>query len=41
VIAEALDDTARAFYLHHEFLALTDQPHKVFIAMKTIEKLFL
>jgi hypothetical protein len=38
VLVEALDDTARAFYLHHEFTELQDHPNKLFIAMATIEK---
>ena len=40
VVAEAFDEAARAFYLHHEFLPVADHPKKVFIAMKTIERLF-
>jgi predicted GNAT family N-acyltransferase len=38
VLVEALDDTARAFYLHHGFTELQDHPNKLFIAMATIEK---
>ncbi len=41
VVAEALDETARSFYLRHEFISLADQPRKLFIAMKTIERLSL
>jgi len=40
VIAEAIDQAARRFYLHHEFVPLSDHPQKLFIAMKTIEKVF-
>jgi GNAT superfamily N-acetyltransferase len=40
VVAEAIDDTARKFYLHHEFVPLLEHPRKLFIAMKTIQKLF-
>jgi len=40
VVAEAYDDTARDFYLHHEFIAVPEHPRKLFIAMKTIEKAF-
>jgi GNAT superfamily N-acetyltransferase len=40
VIAEAIDDAARDFYLHHEFIALVEHPHKLFIAMRTIEQAF-
>ena len=38
VIAEAYDDSARPFYLHHEFVPLADHPRKFFLAMRTIEK---
>jgi predicted GNAT family N-acyltransferase len=40
VVVDALDETARAFYLHHEFRALRDHPDKLFLAMATIEKAF-
>lgn len=40
VVAEAYDERARDFYLHHEFIALVSHPGKVFIAMKTIERAF-
>ena len=40
VVAEAFDESARAFYLHHEFIRLVEHAKKVFIAMKTIEKVF-
>ncbi len=40
VVVEALDDSARAFYQHHEFTPLPDHPTKLFIAMGTIEKAF-
>jgi hypothetical protein len=40
VVAEAYDDVAREFYLHHEFLSIPEFPRKLFIAMKTIEKAF-
>jgi hypothetical protein len=38
VVAEALDEMARTFYIHHEFAQLQDHPNKLFIAMATIEK---
>ena len=38
VVAEAIDDAARRFYEHHEFLALVERPRKLFIAMGTIAK---
>jgi GNAT superfamily N-acetyltransferase len=40
VIAEAVDNSARDFYLHHEFVPVLEHPRKLFIAMKTVEKLF-
>jgi predicted GNAT family N-acyltransferase len=40
VVVEALDDMARAFYLHHEFVQLQDHANRLFIAMATIEKAF-
>ena len=40
VVAEAIDDAARKFYLHHEFMPLLEHPRKLFIAMGTIKKTF-
>ena len=40
VIVDALDESARAFYLHHEFIPLLDHPNRLFLAMATIEKAF-
>ncbi len=40
VVAEAIDDSARRFYLHHGFVSLPEHPNKVFLGMKTIGKLF-
>lgn len=40
VVAEAYDEAAREFYLHHEFVPIAEHPKKVFIAMKTTEKAF-
>jgi GNAT superfamily N-acetyltransferase len=40
VVAEAYDDSAREFYLHHEFVSIPEFPRKLFIAMKTIGKAF-
>jgi GNAT superfamily N-acetyltransferase len=40
VVAEAYDESARSFYLHHEFVPLLEHPRKCFIAMRTIEKAF-
>jgi predicted GNAT family N-acyltransferase len=38
VVVEALDETARTFYQHHEFLELQDHPNQLFVAMATLEK---
>jgi len=40
VVAEAYDEVARRFYLHHEFVPLPEHPRKLFIAMRTIDKVF-
>jgi predicted GNAT family N-acyltransferase len=40
VVAEAIDNSARDFYLHHEFVPVVENMRKLFIAMGTIEKLF-
>jgi len=40
VVAEAIDEKARSFYLRHEFIALAGHPRKLFIAMATIQKAF-
>ena len=40
VVVDALDDAARSFYLHHEFIRLLDHPDRLFLAMATIEKAF-
>jgi GNAT superfamily N-acetyltransferase len=41
VVAEAYDEAARNFYLHHEFIPLADHSRKVFVAMATIAKAFV
>lgn len=41
VYLEALDDAARAFYLHYGFHQLDDDPHHLYITMKEIGKLGL
>jgi predicted GNAT family N-acyltransferase len=40
VVAEAINQSAREFYLHHELIPLAEQPLKLFIAMGTIQNLF-
>ena len=40
LVAEALDENARTFCLHHESRSLADQPGKLFIATATFERAF-
>jgi GNAT superfamily N-acetyltransferase len=40
VVAEAIDDSARRFYEHHDFVPLAEHPRKLFIAMETLRKAF-
>lgn len=40
VIIDAIDDEARAFYLHHSFLPLPDSPRRLFRRISDIEALF-
>jgi GNAT superfamily N-acetyltransferase len=40
VVVEAPDDSARAFYRHHELIPLVDHPDRLFLAMATIERAF-
>jgi GNAT superfamily N-acetyltransferase len=40
VVAEAIDEAARNFYSHHEFMPLLEHPGKMFIAMATIKNAF-
>jgi GNAT superfamily N-acetyltransferase len=40
VVAAAYDETAREFYLHHEFIPLAEHPGRLFIAMGTIRRAF-
>jgi GNAT superfamily N-acetyltransferase len=40
IIVDAIDDAARAFYLHHSFLPLPDAPHRLFRRMSDIAALF-
>jgi hypothetical protein len=40
VVVEALDEAARAFYQHHEFIPLLDHPNRPFLAVATIERAF-
>jgi GNAT superfamily N-acetyltransferase len=40
VVVEAIDDAARAFYLHHSFLPLPDTRHRLFRRISDIQALF-
>lgn len=40
VVAEALAEIARAFYIHHEFMPMLNHPNRLFLPMGTIEKVF-
>jgi GNAT superfamily N-acetyltransferase len=40
VVVDAKDDAARRFYLRESFLALPDQPKRLFLPMREIAKLF-
>lgn len=40
VVAESINDAAREFYLHHEFLPIPNDPRRVFVAMATIATAF-
>ena len=40
VIVDAIDNDARAFYVHESFLALPDTPRRLFRRMSDIEALF-
>lgn len=40
VVVEALDEAARSFYMHHEFIPLLDHPNRLFLAITTIERAF-
>ena len=39
VVVEAVNEAARAIYLHHEFTSLLGHEGRMFISMDTIEKL--
>lgn len=40
VVVDAKDEAAVAFYRRHEFLPLPDQPHRLFLPMANIARLF-
>jgi predicted GNAT family N-acyltransferase len=41
VIVDAKDDSVRQFYIKYDFLPFPDRYNRLFLPMKTIEKLFL
>jgi hypothetical protein len=40
VVVDAIDDAARCFYQHHEFVPLAEHPKRLFLPMTTIAKAF-
>lgn len=40
VVVDAKDDAARSFYEHYHFIRLPDFPHRLFLPMETLQKLF-
>jgi len=40
VIVDAIDDRARSFYEHFQFIAFPDQPRRLFLPMESIAGLF-
>jgi len=40
VIVDAIDESARAFYEHFEFLPFPDQPRRLFLPMASVAELF-
>jgi GNAT superfamily N-acetyltransferase len=40
VVVDALDEAARTFYIHHEFIPIEDVPNRLFLAMLTIDRAF-
>jgi len=40
VVAEAIDEAALQFYLHHQFLLLREHPRKLFLSMGSISEAF-
>jgi hypothetical protein len=39
IVVDAIDERAREFYLHHEFLAFTDDPGRLFIPLPIVRTL--
>ena len=40
VVVDALDDSARSFYEHYQFIRFPDYPNRLFLPMTTIAKIF-
>lgn len=40
VVVDAIDDRAKAFYVHFQFIPLEGFTHRLFLPMKAIERLF-
>ncbi len=40
VVVDAKDDKARSFYEHYQFIRFLDYPHRLFLPMTTIAKMF-
>lgn len=40
VVVDALDDSARSFYEHYQFIQFPDYPNRLFLPMTTIAKVF-
>jgi GNAT superfamily N-acetyltransferase len=39
VVVDAIDERAREFYLHHEFIAFADDPDRLFLPLSIVRKL--
>jgi ribosomal protein S18 acetylase RimI-like enzyme len=40
IIVDAKDQSARSFYIKHQFLVFPEEPMRLFLPMKTVQKLF-
>ena len=41
VVVDAYNDAAQSFYRRHEFIPFSEHPNRLFISMRTIEKVFI
>ena len=41
VVVDTMEERARQFYLHYDFIPFPDSPNRLFLPMKTIAKLFM